>query len=847
VLRSRSAAGIEGSVPGIRETHRLTVTQVTAPLDPASLPFQRTDEIPPLEAVFGQERAVRAIEFALGMEAPGYNLFASGPDGIGKSTIVESFLRRRAAQMPAPQDWIYVRNFENPDRPLGIALLPGRGREFAESVSRTVAAAGREIRAAFDSDDYARQQQALGSSIEEERAQLLQKLQDDAKELGFFLQLTPQGISSAPLIDGKPATQEQFDALPAEQRAHFQEQAKRLEELVQDSMLRIRATERSARERAGKLDEEVAAAAIHDLFQTVIDEYGQDQELRSFLEAVRDDIRKERDRFRQEGQQQVVALPGLTMPQAAPPIRRYEVNVVISNNPSDGAPVIRERHPTFYNLLGRIEYQGQFGAAVTDHTMIKAGTLAQANGGFIVLRLRDLLGQPLALDALKRALATGELAIENVAETYGLVPTAGLRPEPIPLHVKVVVVGDSYLYSLLYRYDPDFRELFRVKADFEVDVPRTAENVRGLAGFIASHCEREALRCFTADAVSRLVESSSRTVEDQQRLSANLGAFLDLIRQANYWAQVDASEVVEARHVDRALEERVYRSALVRDRIQEAIDKGEIIVEVEGARSGQINALAVYDLGDFEFGRPSRITCVTSAGHGTIVMVDRESDMSGRIHTKGFLILRGFLTERFGQLRAGQLHASLTFEQLYGDIDGDSASSTEIYSLLSALADAPIDQGIAVTGSVDQHGRIQPIGGATAKIEGFFEACRQRGLNGKQGVMIPASNVQHVILRPEVARAVADGRFHVWSVSTIEEGIELLTGVPAGERGADGQYPEGTLYRRVEDRLAGFAEQLREQAMQPAQPGAHIVMPSAPAPNPPGIPPQPPPEPPVRV
>ncbi len=833
-------------MPGLRDSHRLTVDQVTAPLDPASLSFQRTDELPPIEAVFGQERAVRAIEFALGMEAPGYNLFASGPDGIGKSTIVESFLRRRAAQMPAPQDWIYVRNFHDTDRPIGIAMPPGRGRAFAEAVANAVQAAGREIRAAFDSDDYARQQQALGSELEEERSRQLQHLQDQARELGFFLQLTPQGINSAPLIDGQPATQEQFDALPEEERNRVQEQAKQLESLVQDTMLKLRATERGARERSTQQDEDVAAAAIHDIFEALLAEYGDNPEIRAFVEAVRDDIRKERDRFRQEGQP--TGLPAMLGGQQGPPVRRYEVNVAISNDPSDGAPVIRERHPTFNNLLGHVEYQGQFGAVTTDHTMIKAGSLARANGGFIVLRLRDLLQQPVALDALKRALDAGEIAIENVAEAYGLAPTVGLRPAPIPLHVKVVIVGDAQLYSLLYRYDPDFRELFRVKADFEVDVPRTPENIRGLAGFIASHCERHHLRCFSAAAVARLVEHSSRTVEDRERLSANLGGFLDTIRQADYWASVDGQETVEVRHVERALEERIYRSALVRDRIQEAIEKDEIHVEVEGERVGQINALAVYDLGDFEFGRPSRITGVTSAGHGTIVMVDRESDLSGRIHTKGFFILRGFLTERFGQVRGGQLHASLTFEQLYGDIDGDSASSTELYVLLSALADVPIDQGVAVTGSVDQLGRVQPIGGAIAKIEGFYEVCRQHGLNGKQGVMIPATNVRHVILRPEIAQAVASGQFHVWAVSTIEEGIEILTGMPAGVRGDDGAYPEGTVYRRVEDRLAAFALEIREQAAPPgAAPGMRVVMPQQQQPNPPGIPPQPPPEPPVHV
>lgn len=832
-------------MPGLRESRRLTLDQVTARCDPADLPFNTTEDLSPLDAVFGQERAVRAIEFALGMDAPGYNLFASGPDGIGKSTIVESFLRRRAAQLPAPPDWIYVRNFTDPDRPIGISLPAGRGRLFAEQVAHAVEAAGRELRAAFDSDEYARRQQTLGSAIEQERTRFLQGLQEEARELGFLLQISPAGINSAPLIDGKPITEEQFDALTDAERDAIQERGRQLEGRVQDTMLRMRSTEREARERAARLDEEIAAGAIEDLVGPLLAEWGEDAEIREFLEAIAVDIRHERDAFR--GDRPQAMLPGIAA-QAGPPTRRYEVNALISNDPAKGAPVILERHPTYYNLIGRIEFQSQFGAAITDHTMIKSGALALANGGFILLRLRDLLQQPLALDALKRALRSGEVAIENAAEAFGLVPTLGLRPEPIPLNAKVMIVGDSQLYALLYRLDPDFRELFRVKADFDIDVPRTADNIRGLAGFIAQHCEQHVLRCFSNGAVARLVEHSSRTVEDRSRLSANMGAFLDLIRQADYWASVDGDRAVEARHVDRALEEREYRSSLVRDRLHEAIERGEIHVDVDGERVGQINALSVYDLGDFQFGRPSRITCVTSAGRGSIVMVDRESDMTGRIHNKGFLILRGFFSGRFGHVATGALHASLTFEQQYGDIDGDSASSTELYVLLSSLAGLPLDQSIAVTGSVDQYGRVQPIGGAIAKIEGFYEVCRARGLTGRQGVMIPKANVDHVILRPDVARAVGEGRFHVWAVETIEEGIELLTGVVAGERGSDGMYPEGTVYRRVADRLDAFHHELSAHPGQGADGQApHVVVPRVPAPVPPGIPPEPPPEPPVIV
>jgi len=530
------------------------------------------------------------------------------------------------------------------------------------------------------------------------------------------------------------------------------------------------------------------------------------------------------------------------------PTRRYEVNVFVSNDPQHGAPVVLETHPTYYNLMGRVEYQGALGGAATDHTFIRAGSLARANGGYVVLRLRDLLMQPASFDALKRVLLSGLIQVENLSENLQLIPTTGLRPEPIPLQAKVILVGDSMLYSLLYRHDPDFRELFRVKADFETEIDRTKENANGLASIIRGECERRGLRAFSRAAVCRLVEHSSRMVEDQRRLSANMSGFLDVVRQADYWAGQDGDRHVHERHVLRALDERTYRSSLVAERILDAMNEGTITVVTQGEMVGQINALSVYDLGDIAFGRPSRVTCVTSAGRGSMVMVERESDMAGRIHNKGFLILRGFLAHRFGQDKASLFHASLTFEQLYGDIDGDSASSTELYALLSSLAELPIDQRVAVTGSVDQMGNIQPIGGASAKIEGFFDVCRIRGLTGDQGVMIPRSNVENVILRSDVAEAIEAGQFHIWAVDTIEQGIEILTGVPAGNgREGDGRFAEGTVFRMVEDRLAQFQSQL-ERRPPGAHQDQHIPMPSRGTyPTPPGIPPSPPPEPPIIV
>ncbi len=841
-----------------RDRFLVPVDDLVGHCDPDDLPFDTTDDLPPIDAIYGQERAIRAIEFALGMHERGYNLYASGPDGIGKSTILRQFLTRRAAELPAPPDWIYVHNFADPDRPVGISLPAGQGRLLATAVRRTVENAIRNLKQAFESDDYARRRAEFAQGLDTRRGALVEQLTDTARDMGFQLQMGPQGFITSPIVDGQTLTDEAFAALPDEQRATIQQATQQLERTVQDAMLELRRLEREFQERLSADDEQVAAYAIVHLFDPLLELHAAAPEVVQFLTAVRTDICEQRDHFRaqqtgQQNQQQPAPLIGQ---QQGPDLRRYEVNLFISNDPADGAPVITEHHPTYYNLLGRIEYGGQPGAfggigaiggLATDHTMIKPGALAHASGGFLVLRLRDLLQNPQAYEGLKRALSTEQVAIENLGESVGLVPTTAVRPEPMPLDIKVVIVGDASLYGHFIRLDPDFRELFRVKADFEVDVERTRDNIKGLAALVRAQCDQAGLLCYTREAVARLVEHSSRLVEDQRRLSANMGAFTDVIRQANFWARQQSAVAVTPEHVDRALDEREYRSSLVRDRIQQMIEDGSVFIDTDGQQIGQINALSVYDLGDITFGRPSRVSCVASAGRGTIVNIERETNQSGKLHQKGFLIMRGFLVERFGQHKAMSLHASLTFEQLYGDIDGDSASSTELYALLSALADVPIDQSIAVTGSVDQRGAVQPIGGATAKIEGFYEVCRARGLDGTQGVMIPKTNVPNVTLRTEIEEAVASGKFHVWAVETIEQGVELLTGIPAGERDQDGRYPEGTLYRRVEDRLDEFYHTITEHKDVGAPEAPAIITPEAPPAMPPGIPPQPPPEPPIIV
>ena len=832
----------------LRTQLRVAPEALSGHCDPAQFSFTTTDELVALDAVFGQERAVRAIEFALGMKDSHYHLYVSGAEGYGKTTIVEGFLKREANHLPPPPDWIYVRNFDDPDRPIGIRLPAGEGRAFADAVEYAVERAIEELASAFESDTYVRQRAEVGKGVEEHRQALLETLAQSAASVGFQLQMTPSGVVSAALHEGKPITEEVFATLTPEQRADIETRAHNLEGTVQDAMLQMRGLEREGQQALERLDEEVARFAIEHHFQPLTDAHAQDREIIEFMEAVRQDLRKERGRVLEQPNPALAAMGAGPSPQQQREglKRRYAVNVFVQNDPQRGAPVIVERHPTYYNLMGRIEYVGQMGTMVTDHTLVKAGSLARASGGYLVVRLRDLLVNPLSYDGLKRALNSRAVAIENIGDSLGLIPTSALRPEPMPLDVKVTIVGDPSLYSMLYRLDPDFRELFRVKADFESDFPRNEANIRGLASLVRQQSDLLSLRPFTREAVARLVEHGSRLVEDQRKLSANMGTYVDVARQADYWAAEDGATVVDEKHLHHALDEIEYRSSLVRDRIQQLIDDGTLFIDTEGARVGQLNGLSVYDLGDISFGRPSRITCVVAPGRGSIVNVEREANMAGRLHNKGFLIARAFLAERFGQSRELAVNASLTFEQLYGDIDGDSASSTEIYALLSALAEIPIDQGVAVTGSVNQRGEVQPIGGALAKIEGFYEVCAARGLNGRQGVMVPKSNVENIVLRKDVSDAIAAGTFHVWAVSSIEEGIELLTGVPAGTRADDGTFPEGTVFRKVADRLDSFFHSLSSQTGMRVETRTVEAPASAPAPLP-GVPPEPPPEPPIGV
>jgi predicted ATP-dependent protease len=790
----------------LRRDLELAADQLRRRLDPSTLPFRTTEEVEPLVGTIGQPRALAAIEFGLEVETLGYNLFVAGVSGSGRETTVRDYLARFAATKPSPQDWVYVHNFGDPDRPSAIALPAGRGGELARDMDELVRAAQREIPKVFESEDYERRQREVNSEIGKKRELLDEELKRFAHERAFEAEISPVGIATMPLFEGRPVTKEQFENLPPEERDRITRVTGELQEEAASYLHRLHRLEKETAERIREVEREVALFATGPLFQELRERYAEDREVLAYLAEVETDVLARLDQFRRPEESQ---LPFPFGGRQRDSFSRYRVNVFVDNGATRGAPVVLERNPTYYNLVGRIEYRAAFGSMVTDFREIKPGALHRANGGFLVLELLDVLRHPFSWEALKRALRGGEVRTENLGEEFSAVPSATLRPGPIPLDLKVVLIGSPLLYGLLYQLDEDFRELFKVKADFAPEMEWSEDHFAGYAGFVRRRVDEVGLRHFDRSAVARLIEYSARLREHQRKLSTRLLVIADIVGEANFWAGKAGHELVAAEDVDRALAQREYRSNLFEERIRELIADGTIVIDTEGDRCGQVNGLSLLDLGDYVFGRPTRVTASVSLGRGTVQSIEREIELSGPIHSKGVLTLSGYLAGKYAQELPLALAATITFEQSYDEVEGDSASSTELYALLSALSGLSLAQGIAVTGSVNQHGEVQAVGGVTRKIEGFFATCKVKGLTGEQGVIVPRANLPHLMLQDEVVEAVRAGQFHVWAVDTIEEGIELLTGCPAGARQADGGYQEGTVNALVEQRLQHYADQLR--------------------------------------
>ncbi|NLZ38177.1 MAG: AAA family ATPase [Firmicutes bacterium] len=774
--------------------------------DPEQFEFDTTENVPPLEGIIGQERAVRAMEFGLAIKRYGYNIFMTGPTGTGKSSYAQALAEEIAAREEVPDDWCYVYNFEDPSRPVALRLPAGKGSQFAKDMEELVEALKVEIPKAFDADDYERQKAEIYRAFQEVRSQLFEELTTKAEEMGFVLKRSGSGFVSVPIVDGEELSSEDIDKLPEELKEELEKKSSELQFNALHVMRRIQSAEREMKEKVKELENRIGLFAVGYLIDELKERYSQEEAVVNYLQAVQKDILENLDDFRQT-EEEGMPLPWMRRREEAG--FKYQVNVVVDNKDTTGAPVIIETNPTYYNLIGRVEYENKLGMVTTDYTMIKAGSLLKANGGYLIVQARDVLSNPGAWDGLKRVLKTREACLENLGEQFSLLAMSTLKPQAIPINVKVVLVGSPYLYQLLYHYDEDFRKLFKIKADFDIEMDAKPERMRQMAAFISSHSHREGVRPFTRAAVARLVEYSARLAEHQHKLSTRFNEIAEIIYEADAWAALKGEKLVDGEHVKRAIEEKVYRSDKYEQKLQELIAEGSILLSLDGAKVGQINGLSVLNSGDYVFGRPSRVTAVTFLGREGIINIERETKMSGRIHDKGLLILSGYLAAKFAQKIPLSLSASITFEQLYGEIDGDSASSTELYAILSSLAELPLRQDIAVTGSVNQYGEIQPIGGVTQKVEGFYKVCKLYGLTGKQGVIIPVQNIKNLNLQDEVIEAVRDGKFHIYAISTIEEGIEILTGVPAGSPDQDGNYPPDTVFGRVAAKLEEYNKLLQ--------------------------------------
>jgi lon-related putative ATP-dependent protease len=779
--------------------------------DPSQLAFETTAELEELTDLPGQARAIDAVRFGIGIKRQGYNLFVLGNPGSGKHGMTREFLKRAAASGPTPLDLCYVNNFEDPQRPVALRVPAGIAAKLRTDMAELVRDLKSAIPSLFESEDYRNRRRVIEEEFKHRQEAAFEQLQESGKSKNLVLVRTPVGFAVAPVRDGAVISPEDFQKLPEAEQQQTQADIEELQAALEQTIRQMPKWDKERRERIRELNREVTMFAVGHVMDELRAKYRDFADIAAHLNAVEKDIIDHVDAF--------LATPAERPPapaEGAPArladgdrFRRYQVNVLVDSSTVVGAPVVYEDNPTYMNLVGAVEHLAEMGTLVTDFGLIRSGALHRANGGYLLLDAHKLLMQPFAWEALKRALRSKEIRIETPAQMLSLVSTVTLTPQPVPLEVKVVLVAERWLYYLLSQYDFEFHELFKVAVDFEDDMQWSAEATATYARLIATMVKREALKPLDRGAVARAIEHSARLADDAAKLSMQIGDLADVLREADYWAGEAGRAAIHAEDVQLAIDARRKRSDRVRERSQEMIQRGLILIDTEGAKVGQVNGLSVLALGSLAFGKPSRITAKVRLGRGEVVDIERQVELGGPIHSKGVMILSAFLAARYAREHPLSLWASLVFEQSYGGVEGDSASSAELYALLSALADLPIKQSFAVTGSVNQHGDVQVIGGVNEKIEGFYDTCAARGLNGEQGVLIPAGNVTHLMLRRDVVDAAAAGRFRIYPVRTIDEGVELLTGVTAGARDGDGSFPQGTLNRRVEDRLIALAEQRR--------------------------------------
>ena len=773
--------------------------------DPAEFPFKTTAELSLRDEVIGQTRAVKAIEFGISIRNHGYNIFVSGIPGTGRNSIAKSIVKRISLDRPVPDDWCYVNNFKDPDRPRAIKLPAGKGREFRRDVEKFIEFMQSEIPKVFESKEYEEQKTRIMDESEKAKEVLFADAGKRALELGFQLTITRTGIVKVPLWKGKPLTPEELESLSPEQRRELEGHEKMVDTEIRDFLSKARLLGKEAHEKVHDLNRRVAHFAMGHLLDDLKEKYRINPRIPEYLAEVEEDILNNLREFLGQTQELPYQIEGMDKGSF---IERYKVNVLVDNAETKGAPVIEESNPTYNNLVGRIERKARFGALYTNFTMVRSGSLLQANGGYLVLNALDVLRTPFSWDALKRVIKKNEVKVEDMAELYGIT-TGGLKAEPIPVSLKIIMLGSPWLYYLLYYYDEDFRDIFKVKSDFDTQIESSIDEKMRYANFIGAMVKNDGLLPFDRSAVAGVVDHAVRLAEKKNKLSLRFSELSDLVRESSYWAEKSGSGVVAALHVDKALDEKIYRANLLDERIQELFTEGTLMVDVSGSVVAQVNGLSVYDIGDFSFGKPSRITSRVYLGKSGVIDIEREAKLSGRIYNKAVLILSGYLGGTYAQDKTLSVSATLAFEQNYGEVEGDSASAAEVVALISGIAEAPVKQNLAITGSINQKGEIQPIGGVNEKIEGFFAVCKNRGLTGDQGVIIPELTVKNLMLKKEVVDAVKEGKFRIYAVRTVNDALEILTGLPAGERQVDWTWPQGSINFLVDKRLKEMSKKLK--------------------------------------
>ena len=794
----------------MRKVNELSYKVLKDVCNPNMFKFDKIKEVADTtNLVYGQDRGIRALEFGVNVDLKGYNLYLEGPTGVGKTMYTKKFLQTRAAKEKVPNDWCYIYNFNDPNEPIAVSLPAGQGKVFKETMDAFIRNIRKDIKKTFNNDEFEKEKKLIKQEFEEKKDSILVKLNDKTLKHGFQVKSAQNGIYMMPVYEGKTIEEEEYEKLPLEVKSEFESKSQVVQEMIFDTLSELKIIENKADKKIEEWKANIALLTVNIHVNNVKANYKRNKKINNFLDNVKKDILKNVNAFmntENENDNKQQLPPQVRAMQNNEPWLNYRVNLFVDNSNLEGAPVIMDSNYTFQNIFGKLEYENQYGIMKTDFTMLKPGLLQKANGGYIIFQARDLLSNPQCYENLKKVLLVKEVSSENSMEQRSSMMLVSLKPEPIPLDLKVIMIGNSEIYHTLLSMDDDFRKLFKIKVEFEEDAPKTEENIAKLVKFVRSYCEQEDLLDVDKEAMARIVEYASKLSGDKEKLSTQFSEIGQIVGEASTWAKLDKSKIVTQKYVQKAFDERIERIKKYDTKYSQMIKEGALLINTEGYKVGQINGLTVITIGDYSFGKPSKITANTYIGRQGIVNIEREVQMSGSTHSKGVMILTGYLGELFAQDKALSLNASICFEQLYGGVDGDSASSTEAYAILSSLSEMPINQSIAVTGSVNQKGEIQPIGGVNEKIEGFFQICKMRGLNGEHGVIIPIQNVRNLHLNDEVVDAVKNGLFHIYAISTIDEGIEILTGVPAGKKDKYGKFPAGTINYLANEKLTKYAQ-----------------------------------------